>query len=70
MRLQFDKERLDRYDRFLAYVFVGDRMLNEELARAGLARVELKFHYSSTMKNRFRKAEDEARTARRGIWSP
>ncbi|HUY92971.1 MAG TPA: thermonuclease family protein [Pirellulales bacterium] len=69
VRLQFDRERLDRYDRFLAYVWVGDAMLNEELVRAGLARVEHRFHYSQSIKRQFDRAEEEARTARRGIWS-
>jgi micrococcal nuclease len=69
VRLEFDRQRLDRYGRFLAYVWVGDRMLNEELIRAGLARAELQYHYSSSMKRRFRRAEDEARSAGRGIWS-
>jgi micrococcal nuclease len=69
VRLQFDRERIDRHDRFLAYVFVGDAMLNEELVRAGLARVEHRFHYSQSIKRQFDRAEEEARTARRGIWS-
>lgn len=69
VRLQFDKEREDKYGRKLAYVFVGDEMLNEELLRAGLARYEHYFRYSETMKRRFRKARDEARDAKRGIWS-
>jgi micrococcal nuclease len=68
-RLQFDRERLDVYGRTLAYVWVDDKMLNEELLRAGLARYEPQFHYSDTMKRRFRKAEGAARTARIGIWS-
>jgi len=69
VRLQFDRERIDRYDRFLAYVFVGDAMLNEELVRAGLARVEHRFHYSQSIKRQFDRAEEEARQERRGIWS-
>jgi micrococcal nuclease len=69
VRLQFDRERVDRYDRFLAYVFVGERMLNEELVRAGLARVEHRFHYSQTLQRRFDRAEQEARDAQLGIWS-
>jgi micrococcal nuclease len=68
VRLQFDRERLDRFDRFLAYVWVGDRMLNEELLRAGLARFEKHFRYSQAMKQRFERAEEEARIERRGIW--
>jgi micrococcal nuclease len=68
-RLQLDKRRVDRYGRFLAYVFVEERMLNEELVRAGLARVSTLPGDSSTMERRLRKAEDEARAANRGIWS-
>jgi micrococcal nuclease len=67
--LRFDRERQDRYRRFLAYVWVGDAMLNEELIRAGLATAEMNFRYSSSMKTRFRRAEQEARAAGRGIWS-
>jgi micrococcal nuclease len=70
VRLQFDRERIDRYGRFLAYVWADDRMLNEELIRAGLATAETGFGYSSAMKRRFRRAEDEAKAGRRGIWSP
>lgn len=69
VRLQFDRERIDRYDRFLAYVFVDDAMLNEELLRAGLARVEHRFHYSQSIQRQFDRAEEEAKEARRGIWS-
>jgi len=68
-RLEFDAERRDKYGRLLAYVWVGDRMLNEELLRAGLARATLQYSFSPAMKERFRRAEDEARAARRGIWS-
>ncbi len=69
VRLVFDKERVDQYGRFLAYVWVGDRMLNEELLRAGLARVERQYRYSPSIKTQFLRAESEARAARRGVWS-
>jgi micrococcal nuclease len=69
VRLELDAELHDRYGRILAYVWVGDRMLNEELIRAGLARAELQYRYSAAMKVRFRHAEAEAKAARRGIWS-
>jgi micrococcal nuclease len=69
VRLQFDRERTDRFGRYLAYVWVGDRLLNEELLRAGLARWEPGYHYNQAMKTRFRRAQREAQQARRGLWS-
>jgi micrococcal nuclease len=69
VRLQLDREQTGRYGRRLAYVWVDDRMLNEELIRAGLARVRTEFNYSQAMKTRFLRDQDEARAARRGIWS-
>lgn len=69
VRLQLDLERKDKYGRFLAYVYAGDRMLNEELARAGLATYESQYNYRKSMKDRFRKAEEAAKAERIGIWS-
>ena len=67
VRLEFDKERRDKYDRVLAYVYVGDWLLNEELIRAGLARAITNHPYSETMKRRFRAAQSEAQREHRGI---
>jgi micrococcal nuclease len=69
VRLTFSLERKDRYDRFLAFVWNGDVMLNEELVRAGLAYARRDYRYSSAMKHRFTQAQDEAKRAGRGIWS-
>jgi micrococcal nuclease len=69
VRLEFNGESRDKYGRILAYVWVGDRMLNEELLRAGLARAKVQYHYSPAKKARFRRAEAEAQAAHRGIWS-
>lgn len=69
VRLTFSLERRDRFDRYLAFAWNGDQMLNEELIRAGLARARLDFRYSATMKRRFAAAQEEARRAGRGIWS-
>jgi micrococcal nuclease len=69
VRLSFSLERKDRYDRFLAFVWNGNVMLNEELVRAGLAQARLDYRYSGTMKHRLQAAQDEARGAGRGIWS-
>ncbi len=69
VRLTFSLERKDRYDRFLAYVWNGDSMLNEELLRTGLAYARRDYRYSGEMKTRFTQAQEEARRAGRGIWS-
>jgi micrococcal nuclease len=43
LRLEYDVERYDQYNRVLAYLFLPDnRMVNLELVRRGLARVLLK----------------------------
>ena len=78
VELQFDRERVDRYGRTLAYVYVekstfqpgaGKWFLNEELIRAGLSPAKLGYHYSAAMKRRFRLAEEEARRTRAGLWN-
>ena len=69
VRLEFDKERHDKYGRVLAYVYRGDWFLNEELIRAGLGRAITNHPYSEAMKRRFRAAQHEAQRERRGIWS-
>lgn len=69
VRLTFSLERKDRYDRFLAFVWDGDKMLNEELVRAGFAYARLDYRYSGSMKRRLAEAQDEARQAKRGVWS-
>ncbi|WP_166829495.1 thermonuclease family protein [Thalassoroseus pseudoceratinae] len=68
IRLEYDRERRDRFGRVLAYVYVGDQLLNEELIRAGFSRAETRFSFSQTMKRRFRDAEEFARTEVNGIW--
>ncbi len=71
--LRLGRRRTDRYDRHLAFVFVGGRiddpMLNEELVRAGLARVKIYAGEASSWTRRIERAEREARAARIGIWS-
>ena len=69
VRLRFDRRRVDQYNRFLAYVYVNERMLNEELVRAGLAKVKVYPGNSSAIGRRLTQAEKEARQAARGIWS-
>ncbi|MEZ6065843.1 MAG: thermonuclease family protein [Planctomycetaceae bacterium] len=68
VRLEYDLARLDEYQRVLAFVYLDDRLLNEELIRAGLSRAETGFAFRASLQRRFRAAEEEARQAGRGIW--
>jgi micrococcal nuclease len=67
--LRFDRRRVDQYGRWLAYVYVDDAMLNEELVRRGLASVSVYPGDSASIERQLRKAEDEAKKNGRGIWS-
>jgi micrococcal nuclease len=69
VRLEFDTHREDQYGRTLAYVYLGDLLLNEEIVRQGFSRAETRFHFRSDFQKRFLTAEAEAREAHRGIWS-
>lgn len=67
VRLELDAERQDRYGRLLAYVFVGDEMVNLRLIREGLAHVLVippNLRYAEALL----RARQEARAARLGIW--
>ncbi|MCB2225274.1 MAG: thermonuclease family protein [Desulfarculaceae bacterium] len=58
----------DRYGRLLAFVYLPDgRMLNQEMIAGGWARVYRRFNYRH--KADFRRAEREARKAKRGLWA-
>lgn len=68
VRLEYDRDRKDQYDRTLAYVFLPDGTLaNEAIIRAGLAEVYRRFDVR--LKARLLAAEREARRERRGMWS-
>lgn len=69
VRLDYDRERFDRYQRVLAYVYCDGWLLNEELIRAGLSPAKTTFPFRSDMQRRFRNAEQQAREAGRGLWS-
>ena len=76
VRLERDdaREIRDRYDRYLAYVFVekDGRWLNYnvECIRAGMSPYFTKYGYSRRFHDEMVAAEQEARAARRGIWDP
>lgn len=69
LRVEIDGEPLDRHGRHLAFLWDGDRLLNEELVRRGLARATLQYDFSERKKERLRRAQRDAKRARAGIWS-
>ncbi|MBO6934385.1 MAG: thermonuclease family protein [Deltaproteobacteria bacterium] len=68
LRLVLDVEERDRFGRLLAYVYVGEAMVNEALVREGYART-LTIPPNVRHVDRFREAEREARDANLGLWS-
>ena len=68
VRLEYDGDRKDQYNRTLAYVFLEDgRLANVEIIRAGYAEVYRRFDYRR--KPDFFAAERDAKDARRGMWA-
>jgi micrococcal nuclease len=67
VRLELDVQPWDPYQRLLAYVYVGDLMVNAELVRQGYAQVAT-FPPNVRYQDRFRALQQEAREAQRGLW--
>ena len=69
LKLEIDVVPKDRYGRMLAYGWMSDgRMINEEMTRGGFAVVSI---YQPNVRHvdRIRAASDEAKLAKRGLWS-
>ena len=70
VRLEFDNERYDKYGRVLAFIFLEDgRMLNELIIQEGYGLAYLRFYFNQEYKDRFIKAENEAKRQKKGLWS-
>jgi endonuclease YncB( thermonuclease family) len=74
VRLAFDGDQIDKYGRTLAMVYLpmpdgSEIWLNELLLREGLARAQLQYRFSKGAKEKFRLAEEEAKAAKRNLWS-
>lgn len=67
VRIEHDVERTDRYGRTLAYVWLGEILVNEQLVQLGYAQVST---YPPNVKyqERFLAAQRAAREAGRGLW--
>jgi len=68
IRLEFDQEGADSYNRILAYVYVGDQMVNARLVGEGLAHV---FFIGPNRKHNALLLQSQATAKQRrvGIWS-
>lgn len=68
VRLVFDREKRDRYGRLLAYVYVGDDLLNAEILRRGYG-TTMEISPNTSRAGQFARIEADARQAGRGLWS-
>ena len=67
-RLEFDEERVDKYGRLLAYLYVGGQMINAKLIEDGLAHaffIPPNRKYNALLL----KLQADAREHKLGIWS-
>lgn len=69
VRLEYDQERRDAYNRTLAYVFLPDgTFVNAEIIRQGYGFAYTRFPFRYL--EEFRQLERGARKAGRGLWGP
>lgn len=69
VRLTYDFSPLDEHGRVLAYLWLGEETLfNDLVIRQGYAAAFLKYPYRKDFQKRFRMAEAEARKENRGFW--
>lgn len=68
VKLEFDKEKRDKYGRLLAYVYLDNKMFNEVLLEEGYASV-LIISPNNRYEKEFRNIEKEAKAKKIGFWS-
>ena len=69
VRLEYDQDRVDRFGRTLAYVYLEDgTFLNAEIVKQGYGHAYTRFPFKYL--DEFRGYEREAREAQRGLWKP
>jgi micrococcal nuclease len=67
LRLDADKKNCDRYGRILRYVYAGDKLVNAEMIRVGLARA-MSIAPNLTKAAEFKELEAIARQNKLKIW--
>ena len=68
VRLEYDVQKKDKYNRILAYVYIGDKMVNMEMVKQGFA---MMYTYPPNVRyvQRFIEAQKDARDNKRGLWT-
>jgi len=69
VRLEYDRERRDLYQRLLAYAFLGETFINAELIKRGYARAYTKYPFKQEYMDLFTQLEREAQEAGKGLWA-
>ncbi len=70
LEIEFDiGERIDKYGRLLAYIYVDGESVQETLLEEGLARVAYVYPPNTRHLDAYEKAQDKAKKAGVGIWS-
>ena len=67
LRLEYTDQKLDKYDRTLAYVWADNVLVNRELVAGGYA-YAYNFGHPHPRETEFLTAQTEARNATRGLW--
>lgn len=67
--LEFDTQEKDGFDRLLAYVWLGGKLINEYMVKEGLALAKPDFPNTKYME-RLTNAQEKARLMGLGIWNP
>ena len=69
VRIEYDRDRTDRYGRTLAYLHLPDgTFVNAEIVRQGYGFAYTRFPFRHV--EAFRRYEREARERQRGLWAP
>ena len=69
VRLEYDWDKRDKYGRRLAYVWLDNtRMLNEILICEGYANAYTQYPFKQEYMDRFRNCERDARELQKGLW--
>jgi micrococcal nuclease len=67
LRFEFDKQKTDKFNRILAYVYYDNIMINEKMVREGYAQYA-EYRPNIKYSKRILKAEIIAKKLKKGIW--